>query len=156
MTTAYLIHGYLGCGKTTFARRLESKHRAIRFSRDEWMAALYGADLSADRFAEFAERVSGAIEGSWSRCLELNIDVVLDLGFWPRTQRDKVRHRVTALGAHHQLHNVSCAEEIAWARVSQRNSNLQGSLYIARATFDALKRRFEPLGPDEPCINIAT
>jgi hypothetical protein len=30
-----------------------------------------------------------------------------------------------------------------------------GSLHIARPTFELLKRRFEPLGDDEACIEIA-
>jgi len=40
MPTAHLIHGYLGAGKTTFARQLERNIPAIRFSHDEWMVRL--------------------------------------------------------------------------------------------------------------------
>jgi predicted kinase len=32
MATAHLIHGFLGVGKTTFARQLEGRLPAIRFS----------------------------------------------------------------------------------------------------------------------------
>jgi predicted kinase len=35
MATAHLIHGFLGVGKTTLARRLEQMIPAIRFSHDE-------------------------------------------------------------------------------------------------------------------------
>jgi len=35
MSAAHLIHGYLGAGKTTFARQLERDIPAIRFSHDE-------------------------------------------------------------------------------------------------------------------------
>lgn len=42
MATAHLIHGFLGVGKTTFARQLEERLPAIRFSHDEWMARRYG------------------------------------------------------------------------------------------------------------------
>ena len=44
MATAHLIHGFLGAGKTTFARELEQNIPAIRFSHDEWMTRLYGDD----------------------------------------------------------------------------------------------------------------
>jgi predicted kinase len=40
--TAFLIHGYLGAGKATLARRLEVEQAAIRFTHDEWMRSLYG------------------------------------------------------------------------------------------------------------------
>jgi predicted kinase len=53
MPTAHLIHGYVGAGKTTFARRLEQELPAIRFSHDEWMTRLYGDDPPVDQFPEF-------------------------------------------------------------------------------------------------------
>jgi hypothetical protein len=37
-----------------------------------------------------------------------------------------------------------------------RSANLQGSLYIAEATFDILKSRWEPLQADEPHVVINT
>jgi hypothetical protein len=46
--TAFMIHGYLGVGKTTLARRLEVEHAAIRFTHDYWMRTLYG-DYPPDR-----------------------------------------------------------------------------------------------------------
>jgi hypothetical protein len=36
----------------------------------------------------------------------------------------------------------------------KRNTDLRGSLYIARNTFEVLKHRFEPLGSDEERIEI--
>lgn len=37
---AFLIHGFLGAGKTTFAKRLEEEEKALRFTHDEWMSQL--------------------------------------------------------------------------------------------------------------------
>jgi predicted kinase len=75
--TAFLIHGYLGAGKTTLARRLEIEEAAIRFTHDEWMRFLYaprdarscwptGDDLPETRFSKYAERVSGVMETVWN------------------------------------------------------------------------------------------
>ena len=149
MPTAHLIHGYIGAGKTTFARRLERELPAIRFSHDEWMARLYGDDPPVDRFAEFHDRVSKLIETHWTRCVELGLDVVLDLGFWSRTQRSEIRATVLALGASARLYRLECSDDEAWRRVEQRNLYLDGSLYIVRHTFDTLKSRFEPLEDDD-------
>jgi predicted kinase len=71
MPTAHLIHGYLGAGKTTFARQLERDIPAIRFSHDEWMTRLYGDDPPVEHFADFYQRVSEQMEEVWPRCLEL-------------------------------------------------------------------------------------
>jgi predicted kinase len=43
-------------------------------------------------------RVSDQIEDVWPRCLELGLDVVLDLGFWTRQQRDDVRAKAAMIG----------------------------------------------------------
>ena len=149
MATAHLIHGFLGAGKTTFARRLERELPAIRFSQDEWMTHLYGNDPPVDEFPIFFRRISEQIARFWPRCLELGVDVILDLNFWSRRERDETRATAIALGASTRLYRLACTEEEAWRRIEHRNRNLDGSLFISRNTFEVLKARFEPLGDDE-------
>ena len=152
----FLLHGYLGVGKTTLARRLEAEHAAIRFTHDEWMRALYGNDPPEAHFAEYAGRVSRLIESTWTRCLELRLNVVLDFGFWSRSERDRTRALVARLGGECRLYRLTCRDEIARQRIEGRNEDLDASLFIAPATYSALKARFEPLGPDESSIEVVT
>ena len=154
MATAHLIHGFLGAGKTTFARRLERNLPGIRFTHDEWMARLHGDDPPVERFAEYFRRVSEQIESVWPRCLELGLDVVLDLNFWTRAQRDAAKARAAQAGAASRLYRLACADEVAWRRIERRNGNLDGSLLITKATFEQLKSRFEPLHGDEAHVDI--
>jgi predicted kinase len=154
MPAAHLIHGYLGAGKTTFARQLERNIPAIRFSHDEWMVRLYGDDPPIEQFAVFYWRIHEQVEEIWLRCLELGLDVVLDFGFWTRQERDATRAKIIALGAEARLYRLTCPEDEAWRRIEERNANLQGSLLIVRNTFEVFKERFEPLDPDETRIEI--
>jgi predicted kinase len=154
MATAHLIHGYLGVGKTTLARQLEQRIPAIRFSHDEWVTRLYGDDPPVEHFQKFCRRVSEQLEEVWPRCLELGVDVVLDFGFWTCWDRDALRAKIATVGAEARLYRVTCSEEESWRRIEQRNEDLQGSLYIARNTFEVLKHRFEPLHSDEERIEI--
>jgi predicted kinase len=146
--TAHLVHGFLGAGKTTFARALEARLPAVRFTHDEWMVALYGRDPPAADFPELARRVHAVLEPLWTRCLALGLDVVLDFAFWSRAERDETRRRIEALGGRHRLYLLAAPDEEAWARIERRNAE-PGALFIARATFEALRARFEPLGADE-------
>jgi predicted kinase len=154
MPAAHLIYGYLGAGKTTFARQLERNIPAIRFSHDEWMVRLYGDDPPIEQFAIFYWRIHEQVEEIWLRCLELGLDVVLDFGFWTRQERDATRAKIIALGAEARLYRLTCPEDEAWRRIEKRNANLQGSLLIVRNTFEMFKERFEPLDPDETRIEI--
>jgi predicted kinase len=155
MATAHMICGYLGAGKTRFARRLERELPAIRFTHDEWMVRLYDADPPAEQFADCFARVSALIDQLWPRCLELGLDVVLDLNFWSRQQRDAARRMIAALGATGRLYYLSCDETTAWARIEQRNAE-GGHLYIARNTFEILKSRFESPDAHEDPVAMPT
>ena len=61
MATIHLLHGFTGAGKSTFAKKLESEIRAIRFSPDEWMVKLYGNNPPEEKFAEYFQNVESLI-----------------------------------------------------------------------------------------------
>lgn len=156
MATAHLLHGFLGSGKTTFARHLELTQPAVRFTHDEWMQRLYGDDPPEQHFADYATRVSAQIETVWTRCLTLGLDVVLDAGLWSRAERDRTRALVLSLGGEAKLYRLTCDEATALRRIAARNAALNGSLYISETTYRDLQRRFEPLAPDEVRLEIAS
>ncbi len=156
MPTVHLIHGYIGAGKTTFAKKLAEEVNGVRFNPDEWMVRLYGEDPPANQFAERLERVFALLDDQWVRVVRCGVDVVLDYGFWTRGSRDEARQRAALAGVPSRLYALQCSETSARARCRQRNTDLQGSLYIADNTFDVLKARFEPLQPDEPYVAIVT
>jgi predicted kinase len=149
MATAHLLFGYLGSGKTSFARRLEAEHKAVRFTPDEWMARLFGDDPPADSFPQQAEAILELLDPLWTRCLSLGLDVVLDYGFWSRKERDDVRAAVGRAGARACLYRLECPNDEARRRIEARNRADDRSLFMAPATYDALRRRFEPLDADE-------
>jgi predicted kinase len=155
MPTVHMIHGYLGVGKTTFARQLEAQAQALRLTHDEWMLRLYGEDPPVAQFSELAERVSERLEFVWTRSVTCGVDVVLDLNFWSRNQRDHVRSLAVELGVDVKLYRLECSDDEAWERISRRNESLSDSLFISRNTFEILRDRFEPLHNDEARVEIS-
>jgi predicted kinase len=156
MATIHMIHGFLGSGKSTFARKLAAELGAERFSPDERMVELHGIDPPEERFAGFLSTIYETISQEWPKKIALNQDVVLDFGFWTRAQRDEVRRRAQAMTAGTKLYAVRCSEETARKRCRDRNKDLRGSLFIADNTFEVLKKRFEPLARDEAFVLVDT
>jgi len=151
--TAFLLHGFLGSGKTTLAKRLEKEQDALRFTHDEWMVRFYGNDPPPDVFPDYARRVFSQMEEIWARCLALKLNVILDFGFWSRAERDRVRGMVAGYGGTVVLYSLSCPEDLAWTRIEQRNHQ-PGNLCISKNTFHLLKERFQPLDPAEERIVV--
>ena len=50
----YLICGFIGAGKTTFAKKLEEKTGAVRITKDEWSIHFIGNDPTIDGYAEWS------------------------------------------------------------------------------------------------------
>ena len=150
-----MIHGFLGAGKTRFAKLLEQKYSALRFSPDEWMAQFYGTDPPEALYATYHELISQMIERYWTRSAELGLDVILDGGFWSRLERNHVRQKALFLGANVKLYKLEVSDSVAWQRISKRNEAMDGSVFISKATFESLKGRFEELQEDEEFTSIS-
>ena len=75
MRIASLVHGYLGAGKTTFAKRLAEQTSAVRYSPDELIVERHGHDPPAPRFAEYHDRVYDEVNAAWPQTLEHGSDV---------------------------------------------------------------------------------
>jgi predicted kinase len=87
-----------------------------------------------------------------ARVLVLGLDVILDFGFWSRSERDEFRRRAKQLGARSELHFLDVPEEMLLIRLAERNIHLPPSTFwIDEARLKLWSSRFEPPAPDELC-----
>lgn len=149
MVTAHLVYGYLGSGKTTFAKELAESTGALRLSIDEWYLRLFATEPTYEQDRQQGMRVQELLNDLWPALVARGVDVVLDFGFWRRSLRDEVRQRASLLGARTRLYRLDCPDEEALRRCLARNG-APGSFLISQDGFHALKREIEPLAPDEP------
>lgn len=155
MATVYLIYGFLGSGKTTFSKRLAEERSAIRFSMDEWYLQIFSDGSTHQVDWSYWNRLQQTLHDLWPQIATHGVDVVLDFGFWSREQRDTVRSLARSADVETSLFWIQCQDDTALRRCTTRNGTMD-SFLITEEGFQEMKSRFEPLGPNEEFIAIAT
>jgi predicted kinase len=155
--TVYLICGFIGAGKTTFAKQLEKKTGAVRITKDEWSIRLIGNDPTIAGYAAWDRKISGLSRDVAFHLAEKGIDVILDEGFWERELRDEMRKRVVKAGAEAVLYYVDTPIETIRERVLQRNStSTKDSFTISREMLDGYLVHWQPPAEDEVYVHADT
>jgi predicted kinase len=121
----------------------------VRLTPDDWILALYGAEVGRD----VADAVRGSVEAlQWElarRLLGLGQSVVLDFGFWTRAERAAYRREAERLGARVTVEFRDATVDELWWRIARRPESRAGTLAISRAELETWAALFEPPTPDE-------
>ncbi len=111
-----IVCGLPGSGKTTHAKALERRLRAIRFCPDDWMDA-----LSIDLYDEAKREKIEALQWKLAQeLLALGLTVIIEWGTWGRSERDTLRLRARELGATVELHLLSAPVDVLFERIQRR------------------------------------
>ncbi len=148
--TIYIVCGFIGAGKTTFARKLEKETGAVRITKDEWMVRIFSNSPPKDKFAEYDDKVTKLAQDFALRLVEAGTDVIIDEGFWVKSQRDEIRNKIQALGGEPILYYVSQPVEIMRKRVIERSKNPPSDAFeIDEAMFNGYLKFWQPPEVDE-------
>ena len=138
-----LICGLPGSGKTTLAREIADAYGAVRLNPDEWELA-----LGIDPFdAEFQAKLEAAFWELTERLLALGTSVILDWGFWARSERDEKRDLGRSFGAAVELRFLDVPYDELVRRVVDRHAN--GGLAITESHMEGYRGTFQPPTEDE-------
>jgi predicted kinase len=152
-STIYLICGFIGAGKSTFAKKLEEKTGAVRITKDEWSINLIGNDPTIEGYAEWDSKITRLSRDIAFYLAEKGIDVIIDEGFWERDTRNKMRKRIDAIGAKMVMYYLDTPIETIRERVLGRNNNLSGdSFHINEELLDGYLKHWQPPTGDEDYI----
>ena len=151
--TVHLIVGNVGAGKSTYAAKLAETEGAHILANDPWFRELYGPDAPAvDGYRwtlERTQRIERVILDEARHLDRLGLDTILDLGFFEKSQRDRVRANLSPLVVRTHVLEVDAAER--WRRVEARNEACGATfaMHVDRKTFDFCETLYEPPEGDE-------
>jgi predicted kinase len=139
-----ILCGLPGSGKTTFAKRLEKELSIVRLCPDEWMAGL-GIDhkdsVTHDRLEDRLSKLALTL-------LEFGQSVVLEYGFWGRSERDQKRSEARSLEVPIDLYYLNPPQEELWRRLMMRNQHGEhGTVPISSIDLERMSAIFQ--APDQ-------
>ncbi len=153
--TVYLICGFIGAGKTTFAKKLEEETGAVRICKDEWSIRFIGNDPTIDGYAQWDRKIIDLSRDIAFQIAEKGIDVIMDEGFWEKETRDEMRKRAKAIGAKVVIYYLDTPIETIRERVLGRNDNLsKESFKIDKETLENYLKQWEPPTENEEFILV--
>ncbi|MBI3559781.1 ATP-binding protein [Candidatus Gottesmanbacteria bacterium] len=152
---AYVIIGFIGSGKTTFANKLEKETGALRFTKDEWVIAIFGHDPTFKGFDIYDNRISKLAVDVALYCLKAGNDIIIDEGFWVRSQRDEIREKIEKAGGRVQFYYVKNTHETMKLRISKRNQKPTSDAFVInQEMYDGYRKYFDEPSPEEKCIIV--
>ncbi len=155
LPVAHLICGFIGSGKTTFARTLEKETGAARFTKDEWMVKLFGNNPPKDTFQEYDSKMTELATEMALKCLAAGGSVIIDDGFWYRKQRDEIRQKLEDMGVEAKLYYLDTTFDLMKERTVTRSENPPAdSFYITEQEFNNYFKMFQPPESDEVFIHL--
>jgi len=138
-----LLCGLPASGKTTLARELADAYGAVRLNPDEWESA-----LDVDPFDEgFQTKLEAQFWELAQRLLMLGTSVVLEWGFWARSERDEKREAARSLGVAVELRFLDAPYDELVRRVVARHDT--GGIAITESHMERYRSVFQPPTDDE-------
>lgn len=110
MAKVILICGKICCGKTTYSQKLCSENNAVLLSVDEITLALFGQHCG-DKHDEYVERTEKYLLSKSLELIQMDINVVLDWGFWTKAERESVKEFYKSRNIECEFHYIDISDE---------------------------------------------
>ncbi len=138
----HLVCGFIGFGKTTLSKKLETSIPAKRYTHDDYMFERYGR--TPDNFQEQYNQVDAFIRKEAEISVQNKHHVILDYGFWSQTSRKTYYEWAKKLTDNVFFHVIDCDMDIARQRTFHRTQHNDKSLFIDEESFNDRLKYFQP------------
>lgn len=156
MAKVIMTCGKICCGKSTYARQLQSAGNAVILSIDEVTLSLFpeGTGEMHDTYVRRAEQYLLSLS---LQILQTGTDVILDWGLWTRAQRDRLRAFYTEHGVEYEIHYLRISREEWERRIRNRNGKQAedpSAYYVDEGLLRKVENLFEEPSAEESDIFI--
>jgi len=143
--------GKMAAGKSTLAKALAARERAVLLNQDQLLERLFpGEVIDVPSYIKFSSRLNSAVGPHVSGLLALGTSVVLDFPGNTRSQRAWFRTLFEQAGADHELHFIDAPDALCQRQLKQRSKDLPpGTPWTSEAEFDLIMAHFLPPSEDE-------
>lgn len=154
--TVHILCGFIGAGKTTLAKQLETETGAVRITKDEWLIQIVGNDPTIAGYDIYDGRMCGLSRDVAFQLAEKGIDVIIDEGVWERAQRDILWKRAESVGAQVVMYYLDTSIETIRERVRQRNLTIASDAFtITDDLLDHYLQYWEPPSREEVDVVVS-
>ncbi len=129
MPKAILTCGKVCSGKSTLAKKLKAERNAVILSCDELMLSLFDEQLG-EKHNETVRKSEEYLLKKSVEILECGIDVILDWGFWTKSERQQVREFYHSHGFDIEWHFLNISDEQQKRNILKRNSERDENTYF--------------------------
>lgn len=123
MAKIIAICGKICSGKSYYANRLRTEKNAVILSCDELTMYLFDNNLG-EKHDEMSERIWAYFYKKSAELVGIGCNVILDWGFWKRTDRDNLRN----FCKHHDIscewHYVKVDDKTWFRNINERNNRV--------------------------------
>jgi predicted kinase len=154
-----MLCGFVGSGKTTYARTLEAKGCA-RLSVDERVFkkhGRHGIDYDEGEYPLHEASARAELDEELRGLIAKGREVVLDYGFWSRDIRDRYKQLIESAGGRWRLIYFRSDLDETRRRLTERNRRDDANaLFVGERHFNEFLSRWHPPdGEGEETIDIA-
>jgi len=143
--------GKMAAGKSTLARDLAERERAVLLVQDQFLDRLYPDEIvDIPGFVKYSSRLRNALEPHVCALLAKGVSVVLDFPGNTEAQRAWFRGMFERAGVEHELHFVDASDALCKSQLKNRSKDLAaGAAWTTDAEFEAITVYFQPPSADE-------
>lgn len=141
MAKVILICGKICSGKSTYAEKLRTQHKAVLLSVDEISLAIFGQYIG-EKHDEYVTNIQNYLFLKSLEILESDINVILDWGFWQKEDRDHAKQFYSSRNINTEFHYIDVYDD-TWAyRLNKRNAAILAKETSAYFVDENLAKKF--------------